>query len=98
MSRKKHPLELLASLVDERLEGALCTGRAPLFDDFIDDETAENRSQRHREARLVCIVCPVRAACDTAAREHDSTGIWAAQLRSPEPAKRKARDDGQIPA
>ncbi|MCJ0947215.1 WhiB family transcriptional regulator [Rhodococcus sp. ARC_M8] len=88
--RKKEPLELLASLVDERLEGALCTRRAPLFDDFIDDESIESRSQRHREARLVCIVCPVRLACDTAAREHDSTGIWAAHLRAPTTPQRKA--------
>lgn len=74
---------LLAALVDPRLEGAACAGRAPWFDEFVDGETTTARTARLDAARTICGTCPVRIACATAATEHQSTGIWAGQLRNP---------------
>ena len=82
MTRPKSRLpqipDRLAALVDPRLTGAACAGRAPMFDDELFGETAENRSARLAHAANLCRGCPVRSACRTAAREQDHpTGIWA---------------------
>ncbi|MGC0362922.1 hypothetical protein ABH922_000906 [Rhodococcus sp. 27YEA15] len=84
--------ELLSALVDPRLEGAACVSRAPLFDNFLDEgnEPPEEREARHHHARTICRRCPVRAACDTAAGEHDSAGIWAGRLHTPVTTRRKS--------
>ncbi|MBD8057230.1 WhiB family transcriptional regulator [Rhodococcus ruber] len=74
----------LTALVDPRLTGAACGGRAPLFDDELSGETTENRSVRLAAAARICSGCPVRSACRTAAREQDHpTGMWAGKLRNP---------------
>jgi WhiB family transcriptional regulator, redox-sensing transcriptional regulator len=75
----------LRALVDPRLSGAACVGKAPLFDDRLDlgdheSESDEERDARHREARKICRCCPVRPPCGTAAGEHESAGIWAGYL------------------
>ncbi|AWZ25669.1 hypothetical protein CEJ39_17190 [Rhodococcus pyridinivorans] len=70
--------DLLVGLVDERLSGARCTGRAPWFDAELDDETAEDRSERLTWARAQCARCPVAVPCRTAVSEIDHpTGVWA---------------------
>lgn len=70
--------DLIAGLVDPRLEGARCTGRSPLFDAELDNETAEQRSARLAWARTECTRCPVQGLCRTAAKEQDrALGMWA---------------------
>ena len=67
-----------AGLVDPRLTGARCAGRAPMFDDEVFGETTENRSARLAAAARICRGCPVLSVCRTAAREQDRpTGMWA---------------------
>ncbi|AWG98710.1 WhiB family transcriptional regulator [Rhodococcus ruber] len=74
----------LTALVDPRLTGAACTGRAPLFDAELEEESAENRSSRLAAAARICRGCPVLSACRTAAREQDRpTGMWAGTIRNP---------------
>ncbi|MBB3037434.1 WhiB family transcriptional regulator [Hoyosella altamirensis] len=76
----------LAALVDERLVGARCAGRAPLFDSFIEGETPAARIERFEWCAHLCRACPVLAACDQAASEltaAERTGIWASADRSP---------------
>lgn len=88
MTRRRNPREPhipdpIAGLVDPRLIGAACTGLPHLFDDWLDaGETREARSYRHAVAARICARCPVQAACDTAANEHDAHGIWAGHLRN----------------
>jgi WhiB family redox-sensing transcriptional regulator len=73
--------DLLAGLVDPRLSGARCTGRAPWFDTELDDETTEDRSERLAWARAQCVRCPVAASCRAAATEIDyPTGVWAGRI------------------
>ncbi|MDV2477842.1 hypothetical protein F8M49_25035 [Rhodococcus zopfii] len=88
MTRRRNPREphvpnLITGLVDPRLIGARCRGRAPLFDDQLDDETAADRSARLAYATSICIRCPVQAACRTAATEHEAHGLWAGHLHNP---------------
>ncbi|WP_395704747.1 WhiB family transcriptional regulator [Rhodococcus ruber] len=73
----------LAALVDPRLTGAACAGRAPMFDDELFGETTENRSARLTAAARICRGCPVRSACRTAVLEQDRpVGMWAGRLRN----------------
>ncbi|UTT48847.1 WhiB family transcriptional regulator [Rhodococcus gordoniae] len=74
--------DLFAGLVDPRLTGARCVGKAPLFDaEAFDDETDEQRSQRIAWARTQCAQCPVQSACRTAATEQNKlTGLWAGHV------------------
>lgn len=77
-------VDLLERLVDPRLEGAKCTGRAPLFDSHLPDEDDHARMRRLSWARRQCESCPVRAMCRTAAAEQDHpSGLWAGRLRNP---------------
>ncbi|MFC9549835.1 WhiB family transcriptional regulator [Rhodococcus sp. NPDC056960] len=69
--------QLIVGLVDARLEGAACRGRAPLFDDRVDGETDQDRILRHRYAVNICSHCPVIRACQAAADDHHSEGIWS---------------------
>lgn len=70
--------DLLAGLVDPRLTGARCVGRAPWFDAELEDETIEQRSARLAWARRQCRECPVQTSCRGAAAEQDTiTGLWA---------------------
>ncbi|MFD4368980.1 WhiB family transcriptional regulator [Rhodococcus sp. NPDC058521] len=73
----------LEALVDVRLTGASCAGRAPLFDDQLDGESDAQRHVRLTKAAEVCHTCPVRIACATAALEHQATGLWAGRIRNP---------------
>lgn len=73
---------VLAELVDPRLVGAECAGRAPLFDDQVDGETDDDREYRLGAAARVCQRCPVLALCATASNEHPARGVWAGQLRN----------------
>lgn len=75
------PTPEIAALVDPRLTGALCAGEAPLFDSLIPGETEEERSNRFRWAATICTRCPVAAACERAAIEHQAHGIWAGEHR-----------------
>ncbi|MDT2004555.1 hypothetical protein FXW78_07060 [Rhodococcus opacus] len=90
--RKSQLLPLLEALVNPELEGAGCAGRAPMFDDDVDGETPEERLARLGVAFSICRDCPVHAACDTAAREHQSVGLWAGRLHeAPEQFKSRKR-------
>jgi len=91
MSRRPSRLPAIPSLfehlVDPRLTGARCTGRAPLFDAELPDETTENRSARLAWARQQCTRCPVQSACRTAATEQPApAGMWAGYVHD-EPQK-----------
>lgn len=73
------PAELIA-LVDPRLHGAACAGRAPLFDERQDNETAAAAAERHWGAKRVCARCPVFEHCAQAAAElpkRQRHGVWA---------------------
>ncbi|MCF8781249.1 WhiB family transcriptional regulator [Rhodococcus ruber] len=85
--------DTLAALVDPRLTSAACTGRAPMFDAELEEESIENRSSRLAAAARICRGCPVLSACRTAAHEQDHpTGIWAGTLRNPQGYARPRRD------
>ncbi|MDV6293305.1 WhiB family transcriptional regulator [Rhodococcus aetherivorans] len=79
MTRKAPPkVPLLAGLVDPRLTAARCAGRAPMFDDELEEESIENRSSRLAAAARICRGCPVLSACREAAHEQPHpTGIWS---------------------
>ena len=82
MTRKAPPkVPLLAGLVDPRLTGARCAGRAPMFDAELEEESIENRSSRLAAAARICRGCPVLSACRTAGLELDNpTGLWAGNV------------------
>ncbi|WML64758.1 WhiB family transcriptional regulator [Rhodococcus sp. AH-ZY2] len=74
----------LTALVDPRLTGAACTGRAPYFDAELPDEQPEHRSARLAWATRECTRCPVQSACRVAVTELDQpTGLWAGHLTDP---------------
>ncbi|MEZ5150702.1 WhiB family transcriptional regulator [Rhodococcus zopfii] len=89
MTRRRNPREPhvpdpIAGLIDPRLIGARCAGRAPLFDTELPDELPEHRSARLTWATRECTRCPVQTACRTAVTELDSaTGVWAGHLTDP---------------
>lgn len=80
MTRAARPPRIpdpIAALIDDRLIGARCAGKSPLFDTELDDETAEERSDRLTWARGQCTRCPVRGACREAALEQgEPQGLW----------------------
>ena len=70
---------MLASVVDQRLEGAKCAGMAPLFDPRNAGESDGQFRSRLFHARTVCLACPVRPACAEVGNEIPKTtpaGIW----------------------
>ncbi|EHK84252.1 WhiB family transcriptional regulator [Rhodococcus pyridinivorans] len=72
---------LLERLVDPRLAEARCTGKHPLFDAELDEETAEERSERLSWARGQCTRCPVQGPCRTAAGEQEHPlGMWGGKV------------------
>ncbi|WKX00715.1 WhiB family transcriptional regulator [Rhodococcus aetherivorans] len=78
--------DALTALVDPRLTGAACAGRAPLFDEHIDGELELDRHARLDAARHICHGCPVQSACRVAALEqHHPAGVWAGRLRNHNP-------------
>jgi len=81
--REPHVPDPITGLVDRRLIGARCRGKAPLFDDQLEDETPVDRSARLAYAVNICRGCPVQSACRVAASEHDAHGIWAGHLHNP---------------
>jgi len=87
MSRSKSRLpaipDPITGLVDPRLTGARCRGHAPLFDDQLDGEAPEQRSQRLAYAARICRGCPVAGPCRIAASEHDAHGMWGGHLHNP---------------
>ena len=75
--------EFLAALAtDVGLDGAACTGLAPLFDAEVDGETPTDRGARHERAQAVCEQCRVlevcRASLDRLPPRTD--GVWAGNL------------------
>lgn len=95
-SRGRQPSipELIEALVDPRLSGAACAGRAPMFDDEIPGEIEAEQSRRLSAAAAVCIRCPVRSACRTAASELDHlAGVWAGNLTHPSRLVGRPRKD-----
>ncbi|MFD6676065.1 WhiB family transcriptional regulator [Rhodococcus zopfii] len=85
-SRSRQPAipEPIAGLIDPRLAGARCRGKAPLFDDELPDEAVESRSERLTYAASLCRTCPVQSACRIAAAEQDHPiGLWAGHLHNP---------------
>lgn len=75
------PVAEITALIDPRLAGALCAGEAPFFDSLIPGETEEERRNRFGRAATICAQCPVAAACERAAIEHQAHGIWAGEHR-----------------
>ncbi|MGS2805958.1 WhiB family transcriptional regulator [Nocardia sp. MW-W600-9] len=75
--------ELAAELADDRLDGAACTARAPLFDAVVDGEDDDDRLYRLIAAARICHDCPVLVACNRIARElgADAIGVWAGRAR-----------------
>ena len=72
--------QVLAGLVDPRLEGAACAGHHDLFDARDDHEPREHHTQRVALARTICGTCPVLDACHHAAqslKRSQRTGVWA---------------------
>lgn len=88
---------LLEQLVDPRLSGARCAGKAPLFDAELPDETDEDRSERLAWAQQQCTHCPVQSACRTAVTELPKpSGVWAGHAYD-EPQK-PGRKKKEVPA
>ncbi|MEW1938433.1 WhiB family transcriptional regulator [Dietzia maris] len=75
------PLDAIADIISgPSLEGAACTGKAPLFDARADGEPRDTYLRRYRHAASICRTCPVLERCDqaaTAAPPGQCTGIWA---------------------
>jgi hypothetical protein len=64
----------LALLLGPALPAAsACRGRAPLHDDTVHGESADEREQRHAQACAVCAGCPARTEC-AAVAEHGVAG------------------------
>ncbi len=86
---------LAAEIADERLVGAACTGRAPLFDAEVTGEDDDDRRYRIEAAARVCAVCPVLVECNGVARElgRAAAGVWAGRARNqPAPVGRPKGD------
>lgn len=70
----------LTALVDPRLNGAACTGKAPLFDPKGAHESRDNFRHRIAEARAHCQACPIRDTCAqiiAATPKTNRHGVWA---------------------
>lgn len=92
---------LAAELADERLVGAACAGRAPLFDAELPGEDDNERRYRLAAAGRICQACPALVACNTVARElgRDAAGVWAGRRRNlPQPRGRPRSAAGEGPA
>lgn len=75
----KPPPELTA-LVNPNLEGAACTGMAPLFDARGKHERLLDAEDRHDKAIAICHTCPVLRRCGRALLDlplGQREGIWA---------------------
>lgn len=72
---------LATELADDRLTGAACAGRAPLFDAEVPGEDDDDAAYRLAAAARVCRGCPVRDPCRTVAGElgGQAVGVWAAR-------------------
>ncbi|WKW97318.1 WhiB family transcriptional regulator [Rhodococcus aetherivorans] len=93
-ARRKTGLDLIAGLVDPRLTGARCAGRAPMFDAEVPGESAEDRAARLAAAAAICRGCPVVGPCRTAALEQDHpAGMWAGRLRDHAATPGRSRKD-----
>ena len=84
----------LTALVDPRLTGAACSGRAPMFDAELEEESIENRSSRLGAAARICSGCPVQAGCAVVATEagRHAEGVWAGRIPAPRPLGRPRKD------
>lgn len=72
------------------LQGAACTGRAPLWDGDLDaPETPQARRERHQKALQLCHRCPVQQACREHRRTHPALGdgVWGAHLFESTPTR-----------
>ncbi|MBL1073437.1 WhiB family transcriptional regulator [Nocardia sp. 2] len=71
-------------MVDERLTGAACSGRTPLFDAEVSGEDDDDRRYRLAAAGRICQSCPVLAECNTVAVElgRKAVGVWAGRGRN----------------
>lgn len=57
-----------------RLDGALCIGRADLFDPKAEHEDRLTVAERHDRARAVCAGCPALDACTEWAQDQPLDG------------------------
>lgn len=73
------------------LTGARCHSNAPLFDADFDDiraETITQRTERHEEAKAICLKCPALEACRAWANDTDPgvlAGVVAGVVREAAP-------------
>lgn len=80
MPKLPKPLPELTALVNPNLDGAACTGMAPLFDAPAKNEPLHQLEDRHDQAREICGMCPVRIQCGRALLDlplGQREGIWA---------------------
>lgn len=80
------PLAALLGAGSYRTHRPACQGHAPLFDESVWGETAQQREDRHDHARQVCDRCPAHAACAAAVAELPRSfgGVWAGVVLSDE--------------
>lgn len=72
--------QMLAGVVDPRLEGAACAGRHALFDPPERNEDRDQLAHRHAAAARICATCPVLNACTEVAADLPKArrvGVWA---------------------
>ena len=72
--------DVLAGVIDPRLDGAACAGKAPLFDPREPDESLDAWKTRIDQAALICRRCPIANACAEVAASIPKTrraGIWS---------------------
>lgn len=61
-----------------QLPGALCAGKWPQWDAYIDGEPRREAALRRQAAAAVCNACPVMAACEQA--RAGRSGVWAGKI------------------
>lgn len=72
--------QLLAVVVDRRLDGATCRGRHALFDPIGTGEPRKAFNARSEAARHLCGTCPVLSRCAEVVTElpiEQRAGTWA---------------------
>jgi hypothetical protein len=75
--------EQLAELLGPKLNARpACAGTAPSHDEWLIDETVDQRAARLNRARAVCARCPALQACARSLPDlgADASGVWAGHL------------------
>lgn len=65
--------------LDNWMKEALCTGHTHLFFPPARAEQSRTRYRREREAKKMCLECPVMLQCRDYARRNDEVGIWGGE-------------------